>query len=113
MSSHWLDDTAHWRARAEQARRLAMEMADEISKAMMLGVADDYDNVANRAELRHRDRFGPARSKAANYREKARHCEEQATACGISDAKQSLLDLAAEWRAMAHQLERGDNSSNV
>src|SRR5687768_2728351 len=106
MSSHLLDDATHWRARAEQARRLAAEMADEISKAMMLGVAEDYDNVANRAELRHRgDRVDQTRSKAEHYRENARECEERATACGMFDVKQSLLDLAAEWRAMAHQLE--------
>ena len=114
MSSHLLDDHTHWRARAEEARQLAAEMKDEVSRAMMLGVADDYDNAANRAELRHRgNRVGRKRSKAEDYRARAWECEERATACSTADVKQNLLDLAAEWRVLASQCERSDNPSNI
>jgi hypothetical protein len=114
MSSHLLDDHTHWRARAEEARRLAAEMTDVVSRTMMLNVAEDYDNVANRAELRHRgNRVGQARSKAEDYREKARECDELATACNMPDVQQSLLDLAAEWRVMASRLEGGESPTNV
>jgi len=114
MSSHLLDDHTHWRARAEEARQLAAEMKDEVSRAMMLGVADDYDEVANRAEQRQRgNRVGQPRSKAEDYRQRARECEERATACRSQDLKQNLLDLAAEWRVLANQLERSENPPNL
>ena len=52
MSGCLINDPKHWRVRAEEARRLAAEMQDEVSKQMMLGVAADYDGLAERAELR-------------------------------------------------------------
>jgi hypothetical protein len=55
MSGGLINDPKHWRARAGEARRLAAEMQDEVSKQMMLGVAADYDGLAERAELRAKD----------------------------------------------------------
>ncbi len=55
MSGGLINDPKHWRARAGEARRLAVEMQDEVSKQMMLGVAADYDGFAERAELRAKD----------------------------------------------------------
>ena len=49
MSGDLINDPKHWRARAGEARRLAAEMQDEVSKQMMLGVAADYDRLAERA----------------------------------------------------------------
>ena len=40
----------HWRARAEEARKLAELMAEEDLKWRMLRIASDYDKLAERAE---------------------------------------------------------------
>jgi hypothetical protein len=40
----------HWRKHADEARSLADDMKDEISKQMMLQIADDYERLAKRAE---------------------------------------------------------------
>ena len=47
-----LNDPEHWRKRADEARSLANDMKDEISKQMMLQIADDYERLAKRAEAR-------------------------------------------------------------
>ena len=52
MTVRIINDPKHWRVRAEEARRLAAEMQDEVSKQMMLGVATDYDGFAEQAERR-------------------------------------------------------------
>jgi CRISPR/Cas system-associated protein Csm6 len=45
-------DPKHWRKRAEEARNLADKMNDPLSKEMMLGIAKDYEHLAERAEER-------------------------------------------------------------
>jgi hypothetical protein len=47
-----INDAEHWRKRADEARGLANDMKDEISKQMMLQVADDYEHRAKRAQQR-------------------------------------------------------------
>ena len=42
----------HWRDRAEEARVLAEQMHDDLSRAMMLKIAEDYDKLAVRASSR-------------------------------------------------------------
>ena len=48
----FVNDPSHWRKRAEEMRTLADDMRDETSKQMMLGIADDYEALAKRAEER-------------------------------------------------------------
>jgi hypothetical protein len=42
----------YWRARAEEAHVVAESMNDEHSKQMMLGIAKDYERMAQRAQER-------------------------------------------------------------
>lgn len=52
MPAPLINDPEHWRKRADEARSLANDMKDEISKQMMLQIADDYEHRAKRAEQR-------------------------------------------------------------
>jgi hypothetical protein len=52
LPSSSINDPEHWRARAKQARILAEAINDPTSKEMMLGIANDYERLAERAEER-------------------------------------------------------------
>jgi hypothetical protein len=43
-------DHTHWRERAEQARAMAERMEDPESVRIILGIAESYDRLADRAE---------------------------------------------------------------
>jgi hypothetical protein len=51
-----IDDPVHWLARAEEARVIAEDMKDPESRRIMLGIADDYEKLAQRAQERLRRR---------------------------------------------------------
>jgi hypothetical protein len=46
------DDPEYWHKRAEEARAIAVQMKDAHTKAAMLGIAQDYEKLAVRAEQR-------------------------------------------------------------
>ena len=50
--SHRVDDARRWRARAEEARDLAEQMANPEGKRIMLGIAVSYVALAQMAEQR-------------------------------------------------------------
>jgi len=47
-----INDSSHWRERAQQMRALAEAATDAAAKEAMLRVAREYDRLAERADLR-------------------------------------------------------------
>ncbi len=52
MPARSINDPQHWLDRAKEARALAEAIADLEAKRMMLGIADNYERLAPRAEER-------------------------------------------------------------
>jgi hypothetical protein len=52
MSQSNINDPKHWRDRAAEMRALSEMMKDAETGAIMLRLADDYDKLADRAEIR-------------------------------------------------------------
>jgi hypothetical protein len=47
-----LDDVQHWRWRAKEVRKIAALMNDPVSRGRMLRIAQDYEQIALRAQWR-------------------------------------------------------------
>jgi hypothetical protein len=61
MTLQGLNDAKHWRDRAAEMRVLSVEMKDFEARTLMLKLANDYENLADRAEVRTgRDAPGPS-----------------------------------------------------
>ena len=52
MDRNLADDPDYWRNRAEEARAVGMQMTDPRTQAVMFSIAQDYEKLAQRAELR-------------------------------------------------------------
>ena len=62
MSLQGLNDSKHWRDRAAEMRVLSDGVKDQEAQRMMLKLANDYDNLADRAQDRaaHDRKLGPS-----------------------------------------------------
>jgi hypothetical protein len=52
MDRNVADDPDYWRHRAEEALAIGVQMTDPHTKAVMLSIAQDYEKLAQRAQLR-------------------------------------------------------------
>jgi hypothetical protein len=52
MATASINDPEHWLQRAREARTLADQMSDEVSKETKLKIAADCEHLAERAALR-------------------------------------------------------------
>ena len=52
LAAPQFNNPKYWHQRAEEARAMAKQMSGELSKKMMLRVADDYDGLAVKAAVR-------------------------------------------------------------
>jgi hypothetical protein len=53
MTLQITDGPEYWRQRAEEARAVAVQMADAHTKATMLGIAQAYDKLAEQSRAAH------------------------------------------------------------
>jgi hypothetical protein len=52
MNKTLFHDPEHWRDRADDARRVATEILDPVSRRKMLDIAEGYESLARRAAER-------------------------------------------------------------
>jgi hypothetical protein len=67
-SAHFINNSDHWRKRAEEMRTLAEDMRDPVAHATMLRIAEDYEKLARRADHRA---GGERQMEASNARDDA------------------------------------------
>jgi hypothetical protein len=62
------NDSDHWRERAQQMRLVAHGIADAKARSIMLRIAQDYEKLAERAELRTDGRTAPRKPSSRRSR---------------------------------------------
>jgi hypothetical protein len=57
-----MDNEAHWRDRAQEARAVAEKLSNSQTRRTMLDIARQYDELADRARERNVKAHGPSQS---------------------------------------------------
>jgi hypothetical protein len=55
MTKELFHDPERWHGRAKEARALALEIADPVSRLKVLEIAESYESLARRAALKLRE----------------------------------------------------------
>jgi hypothetical protein len=66
MTKQLFYDAAHWRDRADDARRVATKILDPVSRRQMLEIAESYESLARRTERQNEVRKPGTRGFLAN-----------------------------------------------
>jgi predicted Rossmann-fold nucleotide-binding protein len=120
-----INDPKHWRERAEEARTVADQTIDTDSKRRMLRIAEDYEELARRAERRLKQQRQQQQQQQQpkipvndpkHWRERAEEARVHAEQITHPDSKRKMLRIAGDYEELARRAERrplaGGKNSN-
>src|SRR5262245_2270365 len=109
-----INDPKHWRKRAEEARTIADSTTDEQSKKAMLRIAEDYEELAKRAERRlkqqkQQQQQGQPKVRIndpKHWRARAEEARTVADEMNDPDSRRKMFRIAEDYEELATRAER-------